>query len=133
MRECRGLRLYISQSVFRIQNSKHGYYVKSESSDRYYFVSNKTDSQFCTCLDYASHRADKCKHLYAVQYALRLGLVQSIDRKLPISSIKRNPTTTDQYKNLSIRTLNILEKVEIEADQFKTQRQQSWELDNYDF
>lgn len=84
-RECKGRALCIQRSVFMIQNSKQEYYVKSESSkDRYYFVEYKTDSQFCTCWDYASHRSDKCKHIFAVQYALRLGLVQEIDHKLPI-------------------------------------------------
>jgi len=143
LRECRGRRLALLGSVNSLQNSNTGYYVASESSkDRYYFVEYKTDSNFCTCWDYASNRSDKCKHLYAVQYAIHLGLVQEIDHKLPISqktekfsvfSDKPKSTIAEQYKNLSIATLNEMEKAEIEAEAYRTKRGHKWEDDTYDY
>ena len=84
-RECKGRALCITRNVSSLNNSKSQFYVKSESRDIFYFVEYKTDSQFCTCWDFTSHRADKCKHIYAVQYATRLGLVQQISKRLPIA------------------------------------------------
>jgi predicted nucleic acid-binding Zn finger protein len=177
LRECRGRRLSISHRVLMMRNSKSHFYVKSESKDIFYFVEYKTDSQFCTCWDYASNRSDKCKHIFAVEYALRLNLVQQIDKKLPIAQkVGHNsdvsaltPSKTDvsipihsetvkeltklessgtgslrsqhkqsiaeQYKGLSIATLNEMEKAEIEAENYSrgTQRVQRWEDDSYDF
>lgn len=89
LRECRGRRLAISRSVYEILdtqiNNSSSFYVKSESKDIFYFVEFKPNYIFCTCWDFASNRSEKCKHLYAVQYAIRLGLVQQIDHKLPIA------------------------------------------------
>ena len=93
LRQCKGRRLSITLSVFRIQDSKHSFYVKSESSNRYYFVEYKPDSSFCTCWDFASNRSDKCKHIYAVEHSLRLGLVQQIEHKLPICQSKKLVTS----------------------------------------
>jgi len=146
LRECRGRRCALLGKVLRLENSEHTFYVKSESKDIFYFVEYKTDSQFCTCWDYASNRSDKCKHIFAIEYALRLNLVQQIDHKLPISqktsdgipseSLIKPKSIADQYKNLSIATLNEIEKAEIEAEKYnssKTQRVQRWEDDTYDF
>jgi hypothetical protein len=61
-----------------------------------------------------------------------LNLVKSIDKKLPISQIKKDSTkVADQYKNESIITLNEIEKAEIEAEAYRTKRQQSWKEDEY--
>ena len=122
-------------SVLRIQNSNsNGFYIASESaSNRFYYVEYKDNYNFCTCGDYASNRSDKCKHIFPVDYAIRLNLIQHVEKKLPIS--QRNTTTKveEQYKNESIRTLNILEKVEIGAEQYDNIQRQSWELDDYSF
>ncbi|MFB5598979.1 MAG: hypothetical protein ACE5SW_01960 [Nitrososphaeraceae archaeon] len=67
-----------------------------------------------------------------MQYAIHLGLVQTVDHKLPISK-KTTTTIADQYKNLSIQTLNELEKAEIEAEAYRTKPQQSWTEDEYSF
>jgi predicted nucleic acid-binding Zn finger protein len=146
LRECRGRRLALLGSVCGLQNSKFSFYVKSEFNDRYYFVEYKQNWNFCTCWDYASNRSDKCKHIFAVEYALRLNLVQQIDHKLPICQFKKvaasmssndvidnkpKSSIADQYKGYSIATLNELEKAEIEAEQYK--RVQRWEDDSYDF
>lgn len=142
LRECRGRMLALLNRVFqRTHNSNptrntYDYYVESEPvSNRYYFVEYKNDSNFCTCWDYAYNNQDKSKHISVVEYAIHLGLVQSIYNKLLISTRDTNTrTVADQYKNESIRKLNILEKAEIEAEKYnKTQRQQFWELDDYSF
>lgn len=90
IREARGRRLALLGKVFMIQNSKtnmNGYYVESEfASNRYYYVQYKeNDDSWCSCPDFSSNKVENCKHLYAVQYALHLGLVQQIGHKLPIS------------------------------------------------
>lgn len=139
LRQCKGRSLSIQRRVFCMSqepNNRTHFYVGSESvTDRYYFVELKSigDSSFCTCWDYASNRSEKCKHIYAVQYAIHLGLVQTVDHKLPIS---QKPVTTipEHYKNLSIATLNELEKAEIEETEvYRNKRQQSWTEDEYSF
>lgn len=94
------------------------------------FESSESGSFWCSCPDFTSNRSDKCKHVFAVKYAIHLGLVQQIDKKLPISSKK---SVAEQYKNLSIATLNELEKAEIEAEAYRNQRQHNWEDDEYSF
>ncbi|MFB5600871.1 MAG: hypothetical protein ACE5SW_11675 [Nitrososphaeraceae archaeon] len=117
-------------------NNRPHFYVSSEvSADRYYFVEFKpnVNSFYCTCWDYASNRAEKCKHIFSVGFALSLGLVQTVDHKLPIS---QKPVTTipDHYRNLSIATLNELEKAEIEAENYRKQRQElEYECDLYEW
>jgi len=118
LRECRGRRMAISRRVYgtNTTNSKIHFYVASESSstDRYYFVEYKDNWNFCTCMDYASNRLDKCKHIFAVEYALRLGLVQSIDRKLPLTQSKKVVTVSSSIdENIN--------------------KPKSWEADYYDF
>ena len=105
LRECRGRSLAISRRVFgTLYNSKIHFYVGSEYSIySYYFVEYKNEYNFCTCWDFASNRSDKCKHLYAVEHALRLNLVKKIDKRLPIA---QKPTVM---------------------------KPQSWEDDSYDF
>lgn len=147
-RECKGRALAISRRVLSNPDS-NGFYVESELIlGRFYYVkivfeSSEIGSFWCSCHDFASNRSDKCKHVFAVEYASRLGQVQSIDKKLPISQFKKvvSPITkmssvtkpkswTDntkkveiQYKNESIRTLNEIEKAEIEAEAYSTHRQ----------
>lgn len=151
LRECRGRRLALLGRVFRSCFDDTPSYVESETnSDKFYyvkFVFESSENFWCSCPDYASNRSEKCKHIFAVQYAIHLGLVQSIDHKLPLthkkvvtvsSSIdddinKPKSTIAEQYTNLSIATLNELEKAEIEAEQYRTQRVQRWEDDTYDF
>jgi len=141
LRECRGRRLALLRRVFMsTETNRTHFYVASEViKDRYYFVEYKQNANFCTCWDFASNRSEKCKHIFAVEYAIHLGLVQQIDHKLPISqkaekfSASKPKSIAEQYKNLSIATLNELEKAEIEAEQYRTQRVQRWEDDSYDF
>ncbi|MDR4512594.1 MAG: SWIM zinc finger domain-containing protein [Nitrososphaeraceae archaeon] len=143
LRECRGRRLAISRKIFRLQNTSV-FYVQSERVDnRWYLVKYKFEPKefYCTCPDWASNRSDICKHGYAVLTATNIGLVQQIDHKLQISqkgakmisALKPKSTVAEQYKDLSIATLNEIEKAEIEAEAYRTQRQHNWEDDEYTF
>jgi len=89
LRECRGRRLALLGRVFRRCFDDTPSYVESETnSDKFYYVKFVFESSgnfWCSCPDYASNRSEKCKHLYAVEYAIRLNLVQQIDKKLPIA------------------------------------------------
>jgi hypothetical protein len=81
-REGKGRVLAISRRMYRLLNSDV-YYVESESSDNiYYFVKFKPDVfEWCLCPD-NSTRHVTCKHLFAIEFAIRMGTLQDID-KLP--------------------------------------------------
>lgn len=100
LRECHGRRLAISLRVFaQTESDRRRFFVQSEMIlGKYYYVkivfeSSETGNFWCSCPDYTSNRTNKCKHIFAVQYAIRLGLVQTVDKKLPISQVNRNTTT----------------------------------------
>jgi len=82
-REGRGRVLALSRQIYRLLN-KNTFYVESESSDnRYYFVRyNPSVFEWCSCKDFESNRAERCKHLYGVEYAIRFATVKEVD-KLP--------------------------------------------------
>jgi len=79
-RECKGRALALTRNVYRLVNTDV-FYVESESSnDTYYFGKFKPDVvEFCTCMD-SSTRNVRCKHSFAVKYAIRLGTLRDIDR-----------------------------------------------------
>ncbi len=86
-RECKGLVLEISRRIYRLQKTDV-YYVESESSnDIYYFVKFKPDVlEWCTCPDNSLRGGQiKCKHLHAIEFAIRLGTLRDTDR-LPTES-----------------------------------------------
>ena len=35
--------------------------------------------EWCSCMDYGSHRADRCKHIYAVEYAIRFNTLKEVE------------------------------------------------------
>ena len=86
----KGRCIALSRKVFRILNSDI-YYVESESSDNiYYFVKFKPDVfEWCSCMD-NSTRGIKCKHIWGLEFAIRLGTLKDID-KLPAEA-KRYPS-----------------------------------------
>ena len=97
-REGKGRSLATSRRVYRIQKSDT-FYVESENSDNiYYFVRfNPSVFEWCSCPD-NSMRSVKCKHIFCIEYALRLETVKHVD-KLPIE-VKREVTkayTEDDY------------------------------------
>ena len=79
----RGRAVALSRRVYRLQNSGV-YYVESETSDdQYYFVKFKPDvieSWYCSCPD-NSMRGLKCKHLFAIEFAIRWGILKDIDKQ----------------------------------------------------
>jgi predicted nucleic acid-binding Zn finger protein len=91
-REGKGRVIAISRKVYRIQNSDV-FYVESESKDEmYYYVMFDTAKNFlwCSCKDFekTSYRS-KCKHLFGVEFAIRMNTVKDTD-KLPENTKKDN-------------------------------------------
>lgn len=134
-REGRGRVLALSRQIYRLQG-KDTFYVESESCDgRYYFVrfNHSLDGGFCSCKDYESNRSEMCKHQHAVYYAIGFNTVKEVDKFPPEVRTNKSNSIAEKYKNESIRTLNELEKAEIEAEEYRTQRVLSYELDDYSF
>ena len=98
-REGKGRVLAISRNVFYLLDSKDVYYVQSEHSDNiYYFCKFKPDVfEWCSCPD-NSIRGQKCKHQFAIEYAIKKGTLRDID-KLP-ENAQRYPQviTTKDYR-----------------------------------
>ena len=81
-REGKGRVLALSRRIYRIQYSDT-FYVESERCDNtYYFVKYKPDViEWCSCMD-NSTRGLKCKHIFAVEFAIRMNTLKDTD-KLP--------------------------------------------------
>jgi predicted nucleic acid-binding Zn finger protein len=80
-RECKGRSLALTKKVYRLNTDV--FYVESESSnDTYYFVRYKPDVlEWCTCPDNSMRGGQmKCKHLHAIEFAIRLGTLRDTDR-----------------------------------------------------
>jgi len=119
-REGRGRVLALSRHVYRLQNNKKDtYHVESESCDsRYYFVRyNPSVFEWCSCKDFESNRTERCKHIFAVEFAIRFATVKEVEH----------------FPEESIRTLNDLEKAEIEHEEYNTSRRMTYEDDEYSF
>ena len=88
-REGKGRILATSRRVYRIQNSDT-FYVESENSNNiYYFVRfNPSVFEWCSCPD-NSMRSIKCKHIFCIEYAIRLATVKDVE-KLPKESKRDN-------------------------------------------
>jgi hypothetical protein len=89
--------------------SKDVYYIQSEHSDNiYYFCKFKPDVfEWCSCPD-NNIRGQKCKHQFAIEYAIKKGTLRDID-KLP-----ENPQRYPQV----ITTKDYREQREEEEDQY---------------
>jgi predicted nucleic acid-binding Zn finger protein len=82
-RESRGRVIALSRTVFHI-TGKNVYYVESETEDGvYYYIMWNTDDdvEWCSCVDH-SMRGKRCKHIFAIEYAIRGNTVKETD-KLP--------------------------------------------------
>jgi predicted nucleic acid-binding Zn finger protein len=101
-REGNGQILAISHNVYRLQNTDT-FYVESERSDNiYYFVRyNFSGLKWCSC-PYNSTRGIKCKHQFAIEYAIRLGTLKDIE-KLPAEAKRYGSTTTAAITSKSYR------------------------------
>jgi predicted nucleic acid-binding Zn finger protein len=96
----KGRVIALSRQMFNLSN-RSTYYVESETTDnRYYFVRFEPSSfEWCSCMDYGSNRSEKCKHLYAVEYGIRMGTMKEVD-KLPEevhSNIKKQSAEPRSY------------------------------------
>jgi hypothetical protein len=80
-REKKGRVLAISRRIYRLVQTDV-FYVESELTDNlYYFVKFKPDViEFCSCKDYESNCAQKCKHIFALEFAIRMGILKDTDR-----------------------------------------------------
>jgi hypothetical protein len=78
-RKGKGRVLAISRRIYRLQNTDV-FYVESESSDNtYYFVKFKPDVvEWCSCCD-NSMRGLKCKHIWSIEFAIRLRIIKDTD------------------------------------------------------
>jgi predicted nucleic acid-binding Zn finger protein len=92
-RESKGQLLALSHNVYRLLNSDV-FYVESESRENvYYYVKFKPDVfEWCSCPDNSTRQTTKCKHLFAIEFAIRMGTLLDID-KLPAEA-KRYPAIT---------------------------------------
>ena len=94
-REGHGLNIALIRKVLRIENSDT-FYIESESTNNlFYFVRYEPYFQWCSCLD-NSTRHVRCKHLFAIEFAIRFGTLKDID-KLP-KEAKRYPTSISATK-----------------------------------
>lgn len=91
-REGKGRVIALSRQVYRIQKTDV-FYVESESVDgMYYYVMFDTAKGFewCSCKDNERNGyKTKCKHLYGVEFAIRMNTVKDTD-KLPADIKKDN-------------------------------------------
>jgi len=79
-REGKGRVLAISRKIYRLLQTDV-YYVESESTDNVYYVKFKPDIiEFCSCKDYESNRAEKCKHIFGVEFTIKIGTLKDTDK-----------------------------------------------------
>jgi predicted nucleic acid-binding Zn finger protein len=92
-REVKGAGLATSRNVYRLLGTDV-YYVQSERSEEiYYYVKyNPSVFEWCSCPD-NSIRGLKCKHLFAIEFAIKWGTIKEID-KLPIEAKSDNVIPT---------------------------------------
>ena len=109
-REGKGRVLAISRMVYRLQNTDI-FYVESETSDDQYYICKfkpeVLDSWYCSCKD-NSTRHLKCKHLFAIEFAIKWGTIKEIgnpltDVKGDTVIIKATTTTKPMITSLSYR------------------------------
>jgi predicted nucleic acid-binding Zn finger protein len=93
-RKDKGRVLAISRNIYRLMQTEDVFYVESESTDNvYYFVKFKPasvleSSGYCTCKD-NSTRHNKCKHLFAIEFAIKWGTIKDID-KIPVADTNQS-------------------------------------------
>ena len=103
-REGKGRDLALSRRVYRIQNSDT-FYVESERCDNvYYFVKYKPSvlEWWCSCMD-NSTRGMKCKHIWSIEFAIRIGTLKDTDGGLAteakVRKVAAPATTKSSYKD----------------------------------
>ena len=96
-REGKGRCIARSRRIYRLLQTDV-FYVESESTDGiYYFVKyNLSDSAWCSCMD-NSTRHKKCKHIFGIEFAIRMGTLKDTDR-LP-TDVKRDTKTQEDDRS----------------------------------
>ena len=99
-REGKGRVLAISRNVLYLLDSKDVYYVQSQhSSEIYYYVKYNADVfEWCSCKD-NSTRPIKCKHLFAIEFAIKWGTIKDIDK---IPSLSTTTSTTNKLGHTNL-------------------------------
>src|SRR5918994_2713193 len=91
-REGHSMNIALTRRVFRLEKSDTFYVESEKSNDLYYFVRyNFTGFKWCSCPD-NSTRGLKCKHQFAIEYAIMKGTLKDIE-KLPAEAKKYGSTT----------------------------------------
>jgi len=98
-REGKGRTLALSREIYR--TSDNLFYVESESTDKIYYTCKYQPSEsfvleWCTCADYMSNRATRCKHIYAVKYALEQKTIKQVNK---FSSIAASISITRELQS----------------------------------
>jgi predicted nucleic acid-binding Zn finger protein len=102
-RECKGRSLALTRNVYRLVNTDV-FYVESESSNNtYYFVKFKPDViEWCTCPDSSMRTGGegqiRCKHLHAIEFAIRLGTLRDTDRLPTEAKVRKTIAVTPTIK-----------------------------------
>jgi hypothetical protein len=120
IREARARTLALTKNIFRLQNTD-AFYCESESvKDLYYFVrynhSSVVESWCCSCKD-NSTRYVKCKHCFAIEFAIKWETIKDIDE---IPNADQN-TSTDIQATATTKSVVV------------TKRTKSYLEDDYDF
>ena len=77
-REGHGHNIALTKKVYRLTNSDTFYCESEKVKDQYYFIRYESSFEYCSCFD-NSYRHIRCKHLYAVEYAIRKNTLQEIE------------------------------------------------------
>ena len=91
----KGRALALSRRIYRLQNTDTFYYVESETpDDQYYLCKFKPEVLeslwwYCSCKD-NSTRHLKCKHLFAIEFAIKWGTIKEIGN--PLTDVKGDTT-----------------------------------------
>ena len=115
-----------SRRIYRLMQTEDVFYVESESNDNvYYFVKFKPDVfGWCSCKD-NSTRDIKCKHLFAIEFAIKWATIKDID-KVPssVAAAAAPVVDTDQSTSNDIHAATI---------PVVARRTKSYRDDDYDF
>jgi hypothetical protein len=106
-REGKGRVLALSRRMYRLRQNTDTFYVESESrDDHYYFVKFKQDVfQWCSCKDNSTRRGLKCKHLFAIEFAIKWGIIKDSDKLPPTATadVKEDTQLVQILKSLSYK------------------------------
>jgi hypothetical protein len=97
-RSGKGRVIALSRRIYRLMQTDI-FYVESESTDNvYYFVKFKPDViELCTCPDNSMRTGGgqiKCKHLYAIEFAIKMGTLRDTERLPPEAKVRKTIAVT---------------------------------------